>query len=95
MTQTPQASTSTELNWRATPMSGKWLADTPLGIVTVAFKRVGKNRGSMWQATLPDGVRIATGDTSQMCMRDAEFHVARLARLLSATAQPAKTGGEG
>lgn len=62
------------LEWRMTPMSGKWVADTRIGRVTLAMKKAGKHRGH-WQATLESGVRIAAANNSNACKRAVEAHL--------------------
>ena len=69
-----------KLEWRRMP-SDRWLAATPLGEVSVALRRGGKNRGNIWTAILAGRrVRIATGANSFECQRNAEFHVDRLTK---------------
>jgi hypothetical protein len=67
------------LEWRIMPHSSKWVARTPIGLLTI---REAKNaaRIRVYQAVLDDGRRIAQKFTHAECKAEAEFQVARLAQ---------------
>lgn len=66
------------LSWRTMPHSGKLLAESPAGLITVALRRAA-GRSKMWTATLPDGRRLASTTDALSCQVQAEAQVARLA----------------
>lgn len=67
-----------QLNWRKAPLSERWMADTPVGLITIAQRRAGKGRGYVWTAMLADGRRLASDPDRRECTRAAEANIQRL-----------------